>query len=406
LLPENTASMPPLVALQAGGSHEVHRIVEAIRRHGGRPEAIISRGITKAPYESTRLAKLWSQRGHTHHCIGKQGVITLSFNTSPNGKSCVVALSDFRRIALSMPETEETNGMGHPNFRTGRKSFAAIEESMAVIRLTREQQATFVATAPEVFAPDSSGWGRLGNTVIRLEAADEKTVQVAVATAWSNVAGVVNASEIVDVADVQIATEFVNVEVSDTAEVADVVTAADVNATVVKVGNAGEVDDEVSAVAFVDLAEVVEAGDAAEVVNATFVVNPAEVAEVSASDVPNGAEVVEIEDAGVSVEPHNHLLSAPRQVANARNHGGRSMALTLVAIVKRENMIDLKFGEALHDPQPFVLTVTPGYVAHETAKSLPISGSDLHAYILAHVAKLRATAENCKARGLTSEVLQ
>jgi hypothetical protein len=49
---------------------------------------------------------------------------------------------------------------------------------------------------------------------------------------------------------------------------------------------------------------------------------------------------------------------------------------------------------------------TPGYVAHETAKSLPISGSDLNAYILAHVAKLRATAENCKAGGLASEVLQ
>jgi hypothetical protein len=250
-----------------------------------------------------------------------------------------------------------------------------------------------------VFAPDSSGWGRLGNTVIRLEAADEKTVQVAVAAAWSNVAEVVNASEIVEVADVQIATEFVSVEVSDAAEVADVVTAADVYPTVVKAGDAGEVDDEVSAVAFVDLAEVVEAGDAAEVVSATFVVDPAEVAEVSASDVPNGAEVVEIEGAGV-------LLSAPRQVASARNHGGRSMALTLVAMVKRENMIDLKFGEALDDPQPFVLTVTPGYVAHETAKSLPISGSDLHAYILAHVAKLRGTAENCKAGGITSEVLQ
>ena len=82
------------------------------------------------------------------------------------------------------------------------------------------------------------------------------------------------------------------------------------------------------------------------------------------------------------------------------------MTLTLVAMVKRENMIDLKFGEALDDPQPFVLTVTPGYVAHETAKSLPISASDLLAYILAHAAELRATAENCKARYLTSEVLQ
>jgi hypothetical protein len=82
------------------------------------------------------------------------------------------------------------------------------------------------------------------------------------------------------------------------------------------------------------------------------------------------------------------------------------MALTLLAVVKRENMIDLKYGEAFDDPQPFVLTVTPQYVAHETAKSPPISGSDVHAYIMAHAAKLRATAQNCKARELTSEVLQ
>ena len=227
----------------------------------------------------------------------------LSFNTSPNDKSCVMALSDFRRIALSMPETEESNGMGYPNFRTARKSFATIEESMVVIRLTRDQQATFVATAPEVFAPDSSGWGRLGSTVLRLEVADEATVQVAVATAWSNVAEVVNASEI-DVADVEIATEFVNVEASDSAEVADVVIAADVNATVVKVVNAGEVADEVSAAAFVNVAEIVEAGDAA-------------------AEVPNGAEVVEIENAAVSVEPRDHLLSVIGCQAGARRLDGR-----------------------------------------------------------------------------------
>jgi hypothetical protein len=53
-----------------------------------------------------------------------------------------------------------------------------------------------------------------------------------------------------------------------------------------------------------------------------------------------------------------------------------------------------------------ILTVTPEYVAHETAKSVPISASDVHAYILAHAAKLRATAENCKRRDLTSEVLK
>jgi len=69
-------------------------------------------------------------------------------------------------------------------------------------------------------------------------------------------------------------------------------------------------------------------------------------------------------------------------------------------------MIDLKYGEAFDDPQPFVLTVTPQYVAHETAKSLPISASDVHAYILARAAKLRAIAQQCKERDLTCEVLQ
>jgi hypothetical protein len=291
-------------------------------------------------------------------------VIMLSFDTSPDGKSCVLALSDFRRIALSMPDTEETKGMGYPNFRTGRKSFAAIEDSIAVIRLTRDQQATFVATAPAVFAPDSSGWGRRGNTVIRLEAADEATVHTAVATAWRNAAGVVN----------------------DSVEVPDVVLATDVIATVVKAVDVGEVADEASAAAFANVAEV---------------------AEGIASEIPNAAEVVEIENAAISVELRDHSLSAiPRQVANARKDGERSITLALVAVVKRENMIDLKFGEALDDPQPFVLTVTPGYVAHETAKTLPISASDLHAYILAHVAKLRATADNCKAGGLTSKILQ
>jgi hypothetical protein len=340
----------------------------------------------------------------------------LSSNTSLNDKSCAMAFSDFRRIALSMPETEETNGMGYANFRTGRKSFAAIEDSMAVVRLTRDQQATFVATAPEVFAPDSSGWGRLGSTVIRLEVADERTAQAAVATAWSNVADVDIASEIVGVADVEIGAEFVNVGASDAAEIADVVVATD--PTAIRVVNAAEAD-EVRAVAFADLAEasnadeavingaeVVDAGDAAEVVNANVVGNASVVAE-GAFEVFNRADVDKIMKAAVCVEPRDHQVSAiPRQAANARNHGERSMTLTLVAMVKREDMIDLKFGEALDDPQPFVLTVTPGYVAQETSKTLPISASDLHAYILAHIAKLRVTAESRKAGGLSSEVLQ
>jgi hypothetical protein len=330
----------------------------------------------------------------------------LSLNKSPNNKSCVTTLSDFRRIALSMPETEELNGMGYPNFRTGRKSFATIEDAMVVIRLTRDQQAIFVATAPEAFAPDSSGWGRLGNTVIRLEAADEATVQVAVATAWRNAAELGTASEVVDVVDVDNVAEVV--KTNRAAKVADLGTGdgAEVKATVIKVVNTAEVAGEVSAAEVVN-ADELEGGDAAVLVSASVDLNTAGVAEVSAAELPNGAEVVETENTAVRVEPRDNLPGVIRpQATNVGNHGNRSMTLMLLAVVKREIMIDLKYGEAFDDPQPFILTVTPEYVAHETAKSLPISATDLHAYILAHAAKLRATAENCKARDLTCEVLR
>ena len=64
-----------------------------------------------------------------------------------------MTIDDFRRIALAMPGTEERNGLGYPNFRARGKSFATIESAVALIRLTRDQQATFMATAPDIFAP-------------------------------------------------------------------------------------------------------------------------------------------------------------------------------------------------------------------------------------------------------------
>jgi hypothetical protein len=81
------------------------------------------------------------------------------------------------------------------------------------------------------------------------------------------------------------------------------------------------------------------------------------------------------------------------------------MSMTLVAVVKRQNLVDLKYGESAEDPEPFTLTLTPQYVAHQICRSLPLTGIDLQAYLIANVSKLQATAEACKARGLTSEIL-
>ena len=79
--------------------------------------------------------------------------------------------------------------------------------------------------------------------------------------------------------------------------------------------------------------------------------------------------------------------------------------LTLIAVANRGNVIELTYEETVGDPQPFVLTVTSRRISRETSKS-PIKASDLEAYIMKHATELQKAAENCKARGLTAEVLQ
>jgi hypothetical protein len=82
------------------------------------------------------------------------------------------------------------------------------------------------------------------------------------------------------------------------------------------------------------------------------------------------------------------------------------MSLTLVAVSKRDDMVDLKYGEAVDDPDSFMLTLTSQHVAYRTSKSAPISGVDLASYVLTHVTELKTTAENYRSLGLASEILR
>lgn len=97
---------------------------------------------------------------------------------------------DFRRMALSFPETAERAHMGHPDFRVRGKIFATIwpDERWGMVKLTPEQQEEFVQVEPAVFAPVKGGWGRRGATSVSLEAAKKTTVRRALATAWCNTA--------------------------------------------------------------------------------------------------------------------------------------------------------------------------------------------------------------------------
>ena len=96
--------------------------------------------------------------------------------------------SDFRRIALSLEGAKESAHMGAPDFRVGGKIFATLaseSHGYGNLMLTPEQQAAFIADAPEVFLPVAGGWGRNGATHIRLAAASEDMLAGALHTAWN-----------------------------------------------------------------------------------------------------------------------------------------------------------------------------------------------------------------------------
>ena len=95
--------------------------------------------------------------------------------------------NDFRRIALSLEGVEEGSHMGSPDFRVGRRIFATLAaqaQGYGNLLLTPEQQATFVAEAPDIFIPVPGGWGRNGATHLKLSAANEDLVFGALQTAW------------------------------------------------------------------------------------------------------------------------------------------------------------------------------------------------------------------------------
>src|SRR6266481_4375285 len=96
-------------------------------------------------------------------------------------------VSDFRRIALSLPGAEESSHMGQSDFRVDGRIFATLasaKQGYGNLVLDLEQQAAFVEELPEIFLPIPGGWGRMGMTHIRLAAAKEDVLAGALHTAW------------------------------------------------------------------------------------------------------------------------------------------------------------------------------------------------------------------------------
>ena len=76
---------------------------------------------------------------------------------------------------------------GASDFRVGGRIFATLaaeKQGYGNLMLTPEQQAAFVAEAPNIFVPIPGGWGRNGATHVVLAAANEDLLLGALQTAW------------------------------------------------------------------------------------------------------------------------------------------------------------------------------------------------------------------------------
>jgi hypothetical protein len=99
--------------------------------------------------------------------------------------------TQFRKIALSFPDSVESEHMGHPDFRVGGKVFASLgapSDEWAMVKLTLEQQEAFCNEETDCFQPCNGAWGRQGYTNVLLSLATSKLVRSVLRLAVDNAA--------------------------------------------------------------------------------------------------------------------------------------------------------------------------------------------------------------------------
>jgi hypothetical protein len=98
-----------------------------------------------------------------------------------------VTETEFRRVALSLPEVKEGSHMGHPDFRVCGKLFATLRyprRGWGMVSVSRDDQRVLMGLQPESFVPAAGAWGRAGQTTVQLKTAKKALVRQALKDAW------------------------------------------------------------------------------------------------------------------------------------------------------------------------------------------------------------------------------
>jgi hypothetical protein len=102
-----------------------------------------------------------------------------------------VTAAQFRKLALSLPETAEQSHMNHPDFRVRGKIFATLgypNATTAVVRINHAQQDMLTRAEPAAFSPVPGAWGSRGATCVNLKKARKAPTLDALRMAWRNAA--------------------------------------------------------------------------------------------------------------------------------------------------------------------------------------------------------------------------
>lgn len=102
----------------------------------------------------------------------------------------MISIDQARKMALSLPETEEKPHFHLISFRIKNKIFATIhaDKNYVMVKLTPIDQSVFCSYNNEVIFPVPGGWGKKGATFIDLKKVRKSMFIDALTTAWKTVA--------------------------------------------------------------------------------------------------------------------------------------------------------------------------------------------------------------------------
>ncbi|MBL7766367.1 MAG: MmcQ/YjbR family DNA-binding protein [Chitinophagaceae bacterium] len=102
----------------------------------------------------------------------------------------MVAISTFKKIALSFPEVTETPHFEKSSFRVNKKIFATLDlpNKRACLKFKEIDQSVFCSYHKEIIYPVPNRWGKLGWTFVELAKVPKSLFMDALATSYCSVA--------------------------------------------------------------------------------------------------------------------------------------------------------------------------------------------------------------------------